>query len=191
MPVENGLTALGVTPTDISTIIISHMHYDHVGNLDLFPNANLIVQQWEWDFWTGPMAARAQFAQLTVPAYVENMLAAHSEKRIHTISGDVEVATGISTLLLTGHTPGQQGLLIETPENTICLASDAAHFYDELRNDWPFCIVSDLLGMYKSLDRLRELEDDGVVIVPGHDSAVGRLYPSTDILGGGSLVRLG
>ena len=60
-PLE-ALRALGVEPESVSTVVVTHLHYDHIGNLAAFPAATLIVPRRELDFWTGPIAARFQFA---------------------------------------------------------------------------------------------------------------------------------
>ena len=58
----DALRELGVDPAAVSTVIVTHLHYDHIGNLAAFPAATLCVPRRELDFWTGPMASRFQFA---------------------------------------------------------------------------------------------------------------------------------
>ena len=65
-PLE-ALERLGVDPASVSTLVITHLHYDHVGNLAAFPDAQLVVPRKELEFWTGPGAARYQFASHVEP----------------------------------------------------------------------------------------------------------------------------
>ena len=66
-PPVDALRALGFDAADVSTLVITHLHYDHVGNVAAFPDAELVVPRKELDFWTGPGAARHQFASHVEP----------------------------------------------------------------------------------------------------------------------------
>ena len=171
-PIGAGLEALSIAPGDVKLIVISHLHYDHVGNLAQFPNAEIAVQASEDEFWSSAMARRGLFSTLTEPEYMASLERARAEGRLRLLHGDTEVAGGIRALSLPGHTPGQQGLVVESAARPVVLASDALHFRAELDNDWPFMILSDLVGMYESFDKLRGLDDAGHLIVPGHGPEV-------------------
>jgi glyoxylase-like metal-dependent hydrolase (beta-lactamase superfamily II) len=168
-PIRLGLSALDITPDDVKLIVISHLHYDHVGNLEQFPGAEIAVQASEVQFWSSSMATRALFANLAEQEYLENLDRARSDGRVKLLEGDTQITQGVYAISLPGHTPGQEGLIVKTPEKSLVLASDALHFRAELDNDWPFMIVTDLVGMYGSFERLRTLSADGHIIVPGHD----------------------
>ncbi|HLI00362.1 MAG TPA: N-acyl homoserine lactonase family protein [Acidimicrobiales bacterium] len=184
-----GLAAVGVTPADVRTVVLSHLHFDHVGNLELFGEAELVAQADELDFWSSAMASRAMYASVAEDSYLEAVRKADAEGRVRRISGDVDLADGVTAISLTGHTPGQQGLRIAGTHGVV-LASDAVHFYDELRHDMPFVIVHDLADMYRTYDRLRAMEAAGDVVVPGHDAAVAERFPTTPFGDGGLVVDL-
>src|SRR5262245_18869951 len=108
------LEALGVKPADITFVAVSHTHGDHIGNVELFPQAMLLVQQAEYD-WPGP----------------NNTPRFKPEHPVTKIEGDKDVfGDGSVTILSTpGHTPGHQSLLVKLPKTgTVVLSGDAAHF---------------------------------------------------------------
>ncbi|HEY7199167.1 MAG TPA: N-acyl homoserine lactonase family protein [Candidatus Dormibacteraeota bacterium] len=179
---REALRRLGVDPGAVSRLLLTHLHYDHVGNLDAFPNAELLVPERELDFWTGPLAARGQFAQHVEPAEIARLAAAHREGRVRTIAGRTEVADGVTAIEVGGHSPGQHVVLVEAGGGPpVALASDAVHLYEELERDRPFSIVADVAAMYRAYDLLRALAAErGAVIVPGHDPEVTARFPRLD-----------
>jgi glyoxylase-like metal-dependent hydrolase (beta-lactamase superfamily II) len=172
-PVE-ALARLGVAPADVSTVIVSHFHYDHVGNLDAYPDAELVVGQTELDFWTGPLARRAQFAPHVDQPDIERIAARVAAGRARTTSGEEEVLPGIRTIEVGGHSPGQLLVVVDSDDGgRVVLTSDAVHFYEEMESDRPFGVVADLGAMYSAYDTVAELaEGEATAIVAGHDPAV-------------------
>lgn len=188
--VMDGVREAGVDPAAVTTIVLSHLHYDHSGNLEHFPNARVHVQRTEWDFWTGPLADRALFRMLKEDAYLDALRAAEAAGRLVLLDGDAEVVAGVTAIAIGGHTVGSQILRVEGPARTIVLAGDAAHYDLELENDWPFFIVADLPAMYRGFDRLRAWAAAGDRIVTGHDSIVADTQPTTTLPSGALLVDL-
>jgi len=112
------LAELGVKPADIKVVAVSHTHPDHVGNVEMFPEAMLLVQKAEYE-WPGPNNA---------PRFKPGHPATKLE-------GDRDVfGDGSVTLLSTpGHTPGHQSLLVKLPKTgALLLSGDAVHF----RSNW-------------------------------------------------------
>jgi glyoxylase-like metal-dependent hydrolase (beta-lactamase superfamily II) len=190
-PMTHCLRELAISPGDVDTIVYSHLHFDHAGNLGLFPNAQIVVQAAELDFWTSPMARRPLFAMAAEQDYLDDLVKADGQGRVRRIAGDTPLAAGIDAVELAGHTVGQQGLRVQTATRPVVLASDAVHFVQELEEDWPFQITDSLSGMYTAYDRLRTMQAAGDVIVPGHAAEVLTVFPARRFGDGGVLVQLG
>lgn len=171
------LSALGVEPADVDRLVVSHAHYDHIGNLHRFPNAEVVLARREYEFWTGPYAGRLQFAHSTEADELAHLAVLHEEGRLRLVEDTLDLAPGIELVVVGGHTPGQLVTQVATDTGTVVLAADALHFYEELERDRPFFVVSDLIEMYKGFDVLREMtEDPGRLLVAGHDAAVGTRF---------------
>jgi glyoxylase-like metal-dependent hydrolase (beta-lactamase superfamily II) len=191
VPPLHALAQLGVERDTISRIVLTHLHWDHVGNLDLFPEARLLVQERELEFWSGAIAERHQFRTHVEPADLARVQRAESEGRVHRLAGDAELAPGVQARLVGGHSPGQMILVVKTESGPVVVASDATHFYEELERDWPCVIVADLGEMYAAYDTLRALTTrDGARLLPGHDPEVLERFPRADGSAGEFAARL-
>ncbi len=178
-PVEV-LARLGVAADDVSDVVLTHLHYDHTGNLAAFPRARFWVQDSEMAFWTGRYAARGEIGAVVTPADVIDLVRLNFEHRLAFVDGDGRVAPGITVHRVGGHAPGLQVVLVDAPGGRVLLASDASHFYANLEQDRPFAIVHSLPGMYGAFDRVHELagaSEPRALIVPGHDPLVMERHP--------------
>jgi glyoxylase-like metal-dependent hydrolase (beta-lactamase superfamily II) len=172
-PPAETLARLGIDPVAVETLVISHIHWDHVGNLGLFRNARLPVARAELEFWLGdPVAQRPQFAAHADPDGIELLRRAVAEERVELIEDRAEVAPGITAVRLGGHAPGQLIFEVAGEHGPIVLASDAIHYDDELERERPFGIFVDLADMYRGYQTLREYAACGAAVVPGHDPSV-------------------
>jgi glyoxylase-like metal-dependent hydrolase (beta-lactamase superfamily II) len=165
---------LGIDTDDVDRVVITHAHYDHVGNLGAFPGAEVIMSQAEYDFWTSPVASRSQFSAWSEPGEIAHLTRLRERGRLTLVGGEHQ-AYGLTLLETGGHTPGQ--LVVRAGD--ILLASDAAHFYEELERLRPFTVMADLPAAYRTYDLLNELTSGaGVRLVPGHDPRVRTTFPT-------------
>jgi glyoxylase-like metal-dependent hydrolase (beta-lactamase superfamily II) len=184
-PPVQALRRLGIEPADISLLVLTHAHYDHIGNVDEFPAAELVMSAREYEFWTGPLASRPLFATSAETGDIEALTRARAAGRLRLLPGGTvgrqSVTGGIDVLEVGGHTPGQLVVLISTAHGEVVIASDALHYYDEMRLDRPFTHVADLPAMYLGFELLRHLTSAGArQLVAGHDPEVMRRFPAAD-----------
>lgn len=172
------LRGLGIEPETVNRLVVTHGHYDHIGNLAAFPAAEVVLARREYEFWTGPYAGRAQFAHSTEAAELARLAQAGADGRLRLVEDTLDLAPGLELVVVGGHTPGQLVAQVAVPEGAVVLASDALHFYEELERDRPFFVISDLVAMYRGFDLLREMTaDSGRRLVAGHDGQVGARFP--------------
>jgi len=176
----DAMERLGVSPDTVSRIVLTHLHWDHTGNLDRFPDAELVVQERELDFWGSPMGERLQFAAHAEQSDIEHVLKADRDGRVTRLRGDAQLSSGLEARIVGGHSPGQTILLAETASGPVVLASDAIHYYEEMERDWPCSLLVDVAETYAGYDLLRELEAEGRRIVAGHDPVVMERFPHLD-----------
>ena len=175
-PIE-ALRRFGVDPATVEDVVITHLHYDHAGNIDAFPNARFHLQDAEMDYATGRCMCHGL---LRHPFDVENVVAMVRRLyagRVTFRAGDAEIAPGVTLHHLPGHSKGLQGVGVATNRGYVVLASDASHFYANLETGNPFPIVVDIAAMLESHRRLVQLAGSLDHIVPGHDPLVTRIYP--------------
>jgi len=173
-----GLREIGVDCERVSCVVLTHLHYDHVGNLEKFPAATFVVQKEEMAFWTGRYAGREHFRHTVEVEDVIHLVRENFEGRLRFVDGDEEIASGIKVYWAGGHSAGLQVVRVETEKGNVVLASDATHFYTNLEEDRPFSIVHDLSRMYGAFDLVRSLADSPALVVPGHDPRVMQRFPA-------------
>jgi glyoxylase-like metal-dependent hydrolase (beta-lactamase superfamily II) len=173
-----GLKEAGIDCARVPHVILTHLHYDHVGNLEKFPAATFILQEEEMAFWTGRYAGREHFRNTVEAEDVVYLVRKNFEGQLRFVDGAEEVVRGIEVYRAGGHSAGLQIVRVETARGSVVLASDATHFYANMEQDRPFSIVTDLARMYGAFDLVRSLADSPAHIVPGHDPLVMERFPA-------------
>ncbi|MBT6608913.1 MAG: N-acyl homoserine lactonase family protein [Rhodospirillaceae bacterium] len=187
---SDGLALIGVDAAEARDVIITHMHYDHVGNFDLFPNATYHLQDREMNFATGRNMAHHVFNAAYDVEDVVGMVREVYGGRVTFHDGDAELAPGLSVHHIGGHTEGIMSVRVFTKRGWVVLASDASHLYANMETANPFPIVYNVGEMVDGYARLRELVDSDDHIVPGHDPKVLERYPAVSGELEGIAVRL-
>jgi glyoxylase-like metal-dependent hydrolase (beta-lactamase superfamily II) len=173
-----GLRLLNCDPLSVGDVVITHLHYDHVGNFDLFPAATLHLQDLEMRYATGRHMSEAQFGGAYDVEDVVGMVRRAYAGRVRFHDGDAELHPGISVHLIGGHTMGLQAVRVRTRRGWVVLASDASHFYANMEQERPFPIVWSLPDMVEGYRRLSALAESPAHIIPGHDPLVMERYPA-------------
>lgn len=189
----DALARLGIDPAEVKLLVLTHAHYDHAGNLGLYPNAEIVMSRREFEFWETDMGKRPQYCHHIDPLDIQRIQALAQAGRITLLDGPVNtLIPGIELHEIGGHTPGQLAVIIEMPEGPVILASDAIHYYDELELDRPFAVLDSLADMYQGYAQIREwLLRPGAVVIPGHDPAVMNRFAPVDPATPSFAVRIG
>jgi glyoxylase-like metal-dependent hydrolase (beta-lactamase superfamily II) len=179
------LERAGVRPEQISTVVITHLHPDHVGwnTVDrdgrpevLFANARHIVQRRDWEFFTRPeIKAAHPFIGLCAEPLASAGL-------LDLIEGERSLSAAVSTLFTPGHTPGHQSVLIASGGEKAVITGDATHTPAQVeRPDWSLAVdVDPALSARTRADLWDRVEREGLTVCAGHYP-----YPST-----GRIVRV-
>jgi glyoxylase-like metal-dependent hydrolase (beta-lactamase superfamily II) len=171
---SEGLALLGVRPADIRTVILTHLHYDHAGGLDDYPQACFHLQEREASHATGPCMCHAHLrAAYDVEDTVRFVRRLYDDK-VQFHRGESELLPGMTLHRIGGHTAGLQVVRVWTRRGWVVLASDATHLYANMQSGMPFPVVHNVAD-FRTLARLADSPDH---IVPGHDPLVTRLYPA-------------
>jgi glyoxylase-like metal-dependent hydrolase (beta-lactamase superfamily II) len=189
-PPDEALKRLGVDANSVKDVVVTHLHYDHVGNFGLFPAATFHLQDDEMAYATGRHMSQKFFSQAYEVDEVVAMVREVYKGRVRFHDGDAELASGFSLHRIGGHTKGLQVARAYTRVGWIVLASDASHLYANMNQTRPFPIVYDVPGMVAGYRRLAELADAPELIVPGHDPLVMRRYPPASAELEGLVARL-
>jgi glyoxylase-like metal-dependent hydrolase (beta-lactamase superfamily II) len=171
-----GLALLGIEASMVADVILTHLHYDHAGNYDRFPNAMFHVQDRELAYATGRYMRHRILRETYDVESVVGLVRQLYAGRVACCEDGEQIAPGITVHHLGGHTAGLQVARIETPHGPVVLASDAFHFYANFEQARPFPIVFHVGDMLDGYERLRHLVPDANRIIPGHDPQVMQRY---------------
>jgi len=185
---REALARAGATPQDVNYVVLTHMHFDHAWNLDLFPDACVIVQRDEMFHSVDPSPTqRIYYFRETLI----DLLQRKRPSRMRLVDGDVDLMPGVRLLKAPGHTPGMQVAVVSTQKGRVGLVSDLGDHYrywypaDPAANEAPlrFLAGSFLPGPIRteseatyvgSMQRVMQAAD---IVVPAHDWRIPRQMP--------------
>ena len=119
-PVE-ALRQVGVGAAEVSQLVVTHAHYDHIGNLLSFPAARVVVADREFAFWTSPLSRKPLFMTSAEEADIDALRQLSEAGRVAFVSGRASVAPGIEVVEIGGHTPGQLAVIVGTARGATVL----------------------------------------------------------------------
>jgi len=187
---SDGLRLLGVDAKTVPDVIVTHLHYDHIGNFDLFPAATFHLQDLEMRYATGRHMGHPVFSGAYEVEDVVGMVREVYRGRVCFHNGDEPLYPGISLHLIGGHTMGIQVVRVMTRRGWVLLAADATHLYANMGETRPFPIVYSVADMVEGYRTMRGLAEWPTHIIPGHDPQVMTRYPAPSKALEGIIVRL-
>ena len=196
------LAEIGVHADAINAILVTHAHFDHMGSVAEFPNAHIYIQKSELLSWYEAFALPKRFGHLTAivdPDNIRTALDASIAHRVTLIDGDKnDVLPGIHVRLASGHTIGQQFVILETAvgrKSSPAIASIPAVKFTGLTGDGVYVPLNNAVGsvweQLKSIDKMNdELGGDLSRLVILHDIERWKGLPVVKELEGFRIVKV-
>jgi glyoxylase-like metal-dependent hydrolase (beta-lactamase superfamily II) len=188
-PVE-ALQLIGIDGDKVQDVILTHLHYDHVGNFHRFPAAQFHLQEPEMAYATGRYMRHPRLAHSFEVEDIVGMVRLNFARRVMFYDGPAELAPGISIHPVGGHSAGLQFVRVHTRRGWVVVASDVTHFYENMLSGRPFTTAFHVGEMLEGFDALRAQAPSLAHIVPGHDPLVMKCYPTPSSNLEGVVVRL-
>lgn len=166
------LAKVGANPKDIDIVILTHLHWDHCSNNSLFKNAAFFVQREELKYAICPLPSHALgYESITIgmtPPYINT--------KFEILNGDTQIVDGVSVIFAPGHTPGMQGVLVNTIHGNYFIAGDNVPLYQNWKGDGlsrriPVSNFVNLEDYYRTVSRIESMVREDFVL-PGHDPRV-------------------
>jgi glyoxylase-like metal-dependent hydrolase (beta-lactamase superfamily II) len=177
------LEQIGIQCAEVTDIVITHLHCDHAGNIERFPNATVHVQDSEVAFVAGRCMCEDHLRFPFELDHVLNIVRKNFAKQLAFHDGDETLFPGITLHKLPGHTAGLQAVRIKTPRGNVLLASDATHYFPNAYNLKPHPITLDVTAMVASFRKIISLVSGPDFVIPGHDPKVRVIYPKLMVNG--------
>jgi glyoxylase-like metal-dependent hydrolase (beta-lactamase superfamily II) len=177
---DKAVETAGVKAEEVTDVVISHAHWDHMGGIDLFPKANIWIQKQEYRYYTMDAWQPGGNHGGIDPEDAKGLLQANTEGRMHLVDGDnVEIFPGIRAYTGARHTYASQYLRVEG-NPTFVLASDNCYFYLNLTSHLASATFSDAdhAANIAAQSRMIELAGSPDRVVPGHDALQFQKFPT-------------
>lgn len=184
------LGLIGYSSANVDTVILTHAHVDHVGNLDEFPNARFYMQHREMAHVCGPDMRFAELRTYYAPEQIAALARLLHEGRLVLHQREFELAPGVSLHWVGGHAAGQEVVRVWTDRGWVVLAADALHYYEEYDRRILFSGNVNALEMLRSHEVIERLADSDDHIVAGHDPLVMEIYPPASPKAKGRVARI-
>ena len=177
---DSAVRLAGIDPAAVTDVIISHAHWDHIGGIDLFPNATIWIQEGEYEYYTGAAWQEGGLNGGIDPADMVSLLRRNTEGQVRLIAGDdVEIIPGIRVFTGGRHTFASQYVLVGG-EPPYILASDNCYMYLNLELHSPVATFTpeDRESNLAAFDRMLSIVGTPDRIIPGHDPEQFVRFPS-------------
>jgi len=178
---DSALLKFGVKPSDITDIILSHPHWDHIDGTGLFPNAHIWIQKEDFNYFVSTSWQKGQSNGGYSKRDVRMMVDLNMDGKVTLVDGDdKEIIPGIKVFTGSRHTFNSQYVLVDEGNNKVIVASDNVWIYYNLEHLAPASDggTLDPAGYVKAMQRMKTMVSDVKYIIPGHDAAIFSRFPT-------------
>jgi glyoxylase-like metal-dependent hydrolase (beta-lactamase superfamily II) len=180
---DSVLLRLGIAANDISDIIISHPHWDHVDGLPLFPLATVWIQKEDYTYYTAAAWQNAANPGGIAKRNIAYLLQLNMAGKLKLIDGDnKEIMKGITVFTGSKHTYNSQYIVVQSGKDKVVIASDNVWIYYNLQKMLPPPAYGTMnaAGYIKNMQRMKTQASKPLYILPGHDAAMFKMFEAVN-----------
>jgi glyoxylase-like metal-dependent hydrolase (beta-lactamase superfamily II) len=170
---SEAIAPLGLAPGDVTDILLTHMHWDHAGGVDLFPKARVWIQKDEYEYYTGEAWQQGTTHGGIDADDVLEIVKRNTAGAVTLLRGDDDTTLSGITFGIGGrHTWQSQFIVVHGTKHEIVIASDNIYLYENVDTHQPIAQTLDAISNLRTQDRMKSLASEPRYLIPGHDPAV-------------------
>jgi glyoxylase-like metal-dependent hydrolase (beta-lactamase superfamily II) len=175
---SEAIAPLGIKPEEVTDLLLTHMHWDHAGGIDLFPAARIWIQKDEYNYYSGEAWQSDRTHGGIDPDDVVEVVKKNVGGKVTLVRGDDDASLpGIGFGIGGKHTWASQFITVRTRDRVAVIASDNMYLYENLEKHLPVAQTLDAASNLRTQDRMRGLASEPRLVIPGHDPAVFERFP--------------
>lgn len=174
---KDRLAQMGIAPSEVTDVIITHLHWDHAGDVGRYDNATVWLQRAEYEYAKSRLSDDDPSSKGMRIGDLRAVEAVESAGRLRLVDGSSSVAPGVAVRLAGGHTPGSQYVTVEALDGTVVLAGDEAYVYDNVLQRVPTGSTFDEEANTASIEAMLSSAASPFLVLPGHEPRVTRYFP--------------
>jgi glyoxylase-like metal-dependent hydrolase (beta-lactamase superfamily II) len=175
---DRALERLGIKPDEVTDLILTHMHSDHVDGVDLFPTSQIWIQKDEYAYYVEKAGRSGAGRPVSEPEFVRALVRLKTLGRVHLVDGDArEILPGVTVYTGGKHTFASQYVGVHTKAGTVVIASDNVYTFENLEKHVPIAATLDAKSNLAAQDRMQKIASHPRLIIPGHDPGVFVRFP--------------
>lgn len=172
------LAKMGIKLEEVKTVLLTHLHYDHCSQIQLFKNARIAIARKEFISVVAPYD-KDLLKFTNYPRDIYSWLAGDGWRQLFLFEDNQEILPGIIAMVLGGHTPGSTAFDIDGESGRTIICGDFINRYENYDKRLPPGLLDSIADWFKGLNRL---EKKGGIIIPSHDPSIKEKFPSGRII---------